>query len=121
MEFSANAFFDVYEGHANTFRHVWENREGAYHIMMVDIYRQARWVLAPIVVVTADKCIYAVQRWKLLLLKLPISPLKISATEVLGAFLRDYIPWTEHVLYANFFIFSTLVDPFSPALFNPVW
>jgi hypothetical protein len=42
MEFSANAFLDVYEGHVNTFTHVWENRENAYHIMMADIYSQAR-------------------------------------------------------------------------------
>jgi hypothetical protein len=42
VEFSANAFLDVYNGHINTFTHIRENREEAYHGMMGDIYRLAR-------------------------------------------------------------------------------
>jgi len=41
MEFSSNAFQDVYNGHVNTFRHILENREDAYHLMMSDLYSQA--------------------------------------------------------------------------------
>ncbi|KAN0140200.1 hypothetical protein V8E53_002096 [Lactarius tabidus] len=40
-EFSANAYLDVYQGHVNTFKHVLENRERAFHVMMSDIYSQA--------------------------------------------------------------------------------
>ena len=42
MEFSANAYLDVYLGHVNTLNHIAELQEGAYHIMMADIYTQAR-------------------------------------------------------------------------------
>jgi hypothetical protein len=42
MEFSANAYLDVYFGHVNTLNHIAEQREGAYHVMMADIYAQAR-------------------------------------------------------------------------------
>ncbi|KAI9429942.1 hypothetical protein BJY52DRAFT_1200336 [Lactarius psammicola] len=41
MEFSANAYMDVYLGHVNTFNHILENREGAFHTMMSDIYTRA--------------------------------------------------------------------------------
>ncbi|KAF8264431.1 hypothetical protein EI94DRAFT_1703253 [Lactarius quietus] len=40
-EFSANAFLDVYNGHVNTLKHIRERREGAFHLMMADIYAQA--------------------------------------------------------------------------------
>lgn len=40
-EFSANAYLDVYLGHVNTLKHIQNNREGAFHLMMADIYRQA--------------------------------------------------------------------------------
>ncbi|KAF8257516.1 hypothetical protein EI94DRAFT_1757861 [Lactarius quietus] len=40
-EFSANAYLDVYNGHINTLKHIWENREGAFHLMMADIYEKA--------------------------------------------------------------------------------
>ncbi|KAI9444384.1 hypothetical protein BJY52DRAFT_1194439 [Lactarius psammicola] len=40
-EFSANAYLDVYHGNVNTLTHIRENREGAFHLMMADIYRQA--------------------------------------------------------------------------------
>ncbi|KAF8258428.1 hypothetical protein EI94DRAFT_1835042 [Lactarius quietus] len=40
-EFSANAYMDVYAGHVNTLRHIMENREGAFHIMMSDIHTRA--------------------------------------------------------------------------------
>jgi hypothetical protein len=42
MEFSANGFLDVYEGHVNTLNHILEMRPDAFHIMMADIYSQAR-------------------------------------------------------------------------------
>ena len=42
MEFSASAYMDVYQGHVNTFRHILDNRERAFHVMMSDIYSQAR-------------------------------------------------------------------------------
>ena len=40
-EFSANAYLDVYLGHVNTLKHIQNNREGAFHLMMADIYWQA--------------------------------------------------------------------------------
>ena len=40
-EFSANAYLDVYLGHVNTLKHIQNNHEGAFHLMMADIYRQA--------------------------------------------------------------------------------
>lgn len=42
MEFSANAYLNVYLGHINTLNHIAEQWEGAYHMMMADIYAQAR-------------------------------------------------------------------------------
>jgi hypothetical protein len=39
MEFSSNAYLDVYFGHVNT---ISQKREGAYHTMMADIYSWAR-------------------------------------------------------------------------------
>ncbi|KAN0132250.1 hypothetical protein V8E53_010016 [Lactarius tabidus] len=41
MEFSANAYLDVYFGHVNTLNHIAEQWEGAYHVMMADIYARA--------------------------------------------------------------------------------
>jgi len=41
LEFSANSFLDVYHGHINTFKHICEKREDAFHLMMLDIYLQA--------------------------------------------------------------------------------
>ncbi|KAN0127723.1 hypothetical protein V8E53_014443, partial [Lactarius tabidus] len=40
-EFSANAYLDVYLGHINTLKHIKEKHEGAFHLMMADIYTQA--------------------------------------------------------------------------------
>ncbi|KAF8260875.1 hypothetical protein EI94DRAFT_1811120 [Lactarius quietus] len=40
-EFSANAYMDVYAGHVNTLRHIMENWEGTFHIMMSDIHTWA--------------------------------------------------------------------------------
>ncbi|KAI9433896.1 hypothetical protein H4582DRAFT_1788704, partial [Lactarius indigo] len=37
-EFSANAYLDVYNGHVNTLNHIRKEREGAFHLMMADIY-----------------------------------------------------------------------------------
>jgi hypothetical protein len=44
MEFSANGFLDVYEGHVNTLNYILAQRPDAFHIMMADIYSQARCV-----------------------------------------------------------------------------
>ena len=41
-EFSANAFLDVYLGHVNTLAYIKGHREGSYHVMMADIYAQAK-------------------------------------------------------------------------------
>jgi hypothetical protein len=38
MEFSANAYLDVYEGHVNTLKHIQGERENGFHLMMADIY-----------------------------------------------------------------------------------
>ena len=42
LEFSANAYMDMYQGHVNMFKHILEHREHAFHIMMSDIYSRAR-------------------------------------------------------------------------------
>lgn len=42
MEFSANTYLDVYQGNVNTFYHIRERREEAFHLMMRYIYVQAR-------------------------------------------------------------------------------
>ncbi|KAN0102481.1 hypothetical protein V8E52_011897, partial [Russula decolorans] len=41
VKFSANAYLDVYNGHVNTFHHVRQNREDAFHLMMSHIYSHA--------------------------------------------------------------------------------
>lgn len=40
-EFSANTYFDVYQGHINTLRLIRDKRGNAFHRMMADIYSQA--------------------------------------------------------------------------------
>jgi hypothetical protein len=42
MGFTANAYFDVYTGHINTFGHVRMERENVFHTIMADIYTKAR-------------------------------------------------------------------------------
>ena len=42
IEFSANAFIDVYDGHINTFEHLRKNHADTFHFMMSDIYSQVR-------------------------------------------------------------------------------
>jgi hypothetical protein len=42
VEFSANAYLDVYKGHINTFYHILEKHEEAFHAAMSDIYLDAR-------------------------------------------------------------------------------
>jgi hypothetical protein len=42
LEFSANAYMDVYLGHVGTFKHILEQRERAFHVMMSHIYSRAR-------------------------------------------------------------------------------
>jgi hypothetical protein len=41
-EFSANAYLDMYLGHVNTLKYIQANHEGAFHLMMGDIYVQAK-------------------------------------------------------------------------------
>ncbi|SRR6266702_4597872 len=42
VEFSASAYLDVYQGHINTLRLIQEKRGKKFHLMMADIYSQAR-------------------------------------------------------------------------------
>ena len=32
----------MYQGHVNTLKHIQDNRPGAFHLMMADIYAQAK-------------------------------------------------------------------------------
>ncbi len=41
-EFSTNTFMDVYQGHVDTFNHIERQRNAAFHLMMRDIYAQAK-------------------------------------------------------------------------------
>ncbi|KAN0127628.1 hypothetical protein V8E53_014559 [Lactarius tabidus] len=41
LEFSTTAYTDAYMGHVNTFKHILNNREHVFHVMMSDIYSQA--------------------------------------------------------------------------------
>ena len=41
VEFSANSYLDVYNGHINTFYHVLDERSAYFHHMMANIYSQA--------------------------------------------------------------------------------
>ncbi|KAH8980128.1 hypothetical protein EDB86DRAFT_3088168 [Lactarius hatsudake] len=41
-EFSANAYMDAYLANMNTLKHILNHRARAFHIMMSDIYTQAR-------------------------------------------------------------------------------
>jgi len=43
-EFSGNAFLDVYNGHINTFRDIANRRNGAFHVILCDIFARARCV-----------------------------------------------------------------------------
>ena len=45
QEFSANAYLEVYNSHVNTLKHILEHREGAFHLMMADIYAQVKSVI----------------------------------------------------------------------------
>ena len=40
-EFSMNAYLDVYNGHIQTLNYISQNRNGAFHRMMADIYQRA--------------------------------------------------------------------------------
>ena len=51
-EFSANAYLDVYLGHINTLKHIRDKRAGAFHLMMADIYAQAKYVLNQLAYIT---------------------------------------------------------------------
>ncbi|KAF8257046.1 hypothetical protein EI94DRAFT_1819298 [Lactarius quietus] len=41
MEFSANLYLDVYNGHVNTLNHIRDKHPGAFHLLMADIYVRA--------------------------------------------------------------------------------
>jgi hypothetical protein len=41
-EFSANTCLDVYNGHVNTLKHIREMHKGGFHLMMANIYVQAK-------------------------------------------------------------------------------
>jgi len=41
-EFSVNAFTDVYQGNLGTLEFIQVNRQGAFHVMMANIYSRAR-------------------------------------------------------------------------------
>jgi len=43
-DFLANSYLNVYQGHIDTFHYIQEHRTGAFHLMMLDIYAQARCV-----------------------------------------------------------------------------
>ena len=42
INFLANGYLDVYQGHINTLTHIWEHCNNAYHVMISDIYYWAR-------------------------------------------------------------------------------
>jgi len=42
MDFSANAFLDVYQGHVDTLQHIQDHRASSFHIMMRDIFDRAQ-------------------------------------------------------------------------------
>ncbi|KAH8990017.1 hypothetical protein EDB86DRAFT_2831318 [Lactarius hatsudake] len=44
FEFSANTYLEVYRSNTNTLNFILNNRPNAYHVMMADIYTQARRV-----------------------------------------------------------------------------
>lgn len=46
VKFSCNSYLDVYQGNVNTLQHIVNNRGDAFHVMMADIYSQARLVLS---------------------------------------------------------------------------
>ena len=47
MEFSANTYLDVYNGHVNTLNSFADKREKNFHAMMSDIFAPARCVCLP--------------------------------------------------------------------------
>jgi hypothetical protein len=42
MEFSTNAFLDVYQGHVDTLNYILNQRTTAFHVMMGDIFNLAQ-------------------------------------------------------------------------------
>jgi len=44
---------DVYQGHVDTFNHIERQRNAAFHLMMRDIYAQAKWVFNCLTAVVA--------------------------------------------------------------------
>jgi hypothetical protein len=42
MEFSANSFLDVYQGHVDTFSYIKNKCERKYHFILGEIYSRAR-------------------------------------------------------------------------------
>jgi hypothetical protein len=41
-EFSANSYPNVYKGNMNTLSHIYDKHKDAFHVIMSDIYVQAR-------------------------------------------------------------------------------
>jgi hypothetical protein len=44
VDFTANAYQDVYLGHISTLQHIEDTRKQAFHRMLADIYERARYV-----------------------------------------------------------------------------
>jgi hypothetical protein len=44
LDFATNSFLDIYQGYLGTIAYIRENRVGAYHAMIIDIYDKARCV-----------------------------------------------------------------------------
>ena len=42
MEFSTNAFLDVYQGHIDTLNYIQDQRTTVFHVMMHDIFNRAQ-------------------------------------------------------------------------------
>jgi len=64
VEFSANSYLDVYLGNVNTFCHIREKRPEAFHVMMHDIYLQARWECLWAVMTSANLLLQYVDSWR---------------------------------------------------------
>ncbi len=42
MEFSTNAFLDIYQGHIDTLNYIQDQHTTAFHVMMHDIFNTAQ-------------------------------------------------------------------------------
>ena len=48
VDFTADLFLDVYQDNTGTIKLIQENKVGAYHVMMIDIYDKARYIYSMI-------------------------------------------------------------------------